>query len=106
MIVTRFAPSPTGHIHLGNARVAVLCYCLARQQNGRFILRMDDTDRERSQDCFAEQIQSKMKDLDRNLTSLLEEFDDVFAIQAYCFLPNHLHMMIHVIDPDRFPRAR
>ena len=60
MIVTRFAPSPTGHIHLGNARVAVLCYCLARQQNGRFILRMDDTDRERSQDCFAEQIQSDL----------------------------------------------
>ena len=44
---TRFAPSPTGSLHLGNARTAVLNWLLARQQHGQFILRLEDTDLER-----------------------------------------------------------
>lgn len=47
-IRTRFAPSPTGHLHIGGARTALYCYLLARQQNGSFILRIEDTDLERS----------------------------------------------------------
>lgn len=43
-LVTRFAPSPTGHLHLGNARTALLNYLAARKSGGRFILRLDDTD--------------------------------------------------------------
>lgn len=46
-IVTRFAPSPTGYIHIGNVRSAIYPYLLARQNGGRFILRIEDTDRER-----------------------------------------------------------
>lgn len=46
--ITRFAPSPTGELHLGNARTAVLNYLLARQSGGRFLLRLEDTDQERS----------------------------------------------------------
>jgi len=46
--VTRFAPSPTGVPHLGNARTAVLNFLLARQSGGTFLLRLEDTDRERS----------------------------------------------------------
>lgn len=46
--VVRFAPSPTGHLHLGNARVAVVNWLFARWHGGRFLLRIDDTDRERS----------------------------------------------------------
>ena len=45
--VTRFAPSPTGYIHIGNVRSAIYPYLLARQNNGKFILRIEDTDRER-----------------------------------------------------------
>ncbi len=45
---TRFAPSPTGLLHLGGARTALYCYLEARRQNGTFILRIEDTDRERS----------------------------------------------------------
>ena len=60
VIVTRFAPSPTGNLHLGNARVAVLCYCLARQSHGRFILRIDDTDRARSETRFVDDIKADM----------------------------------------------
>src|SRR5262249_23255383 len=48
-IVTRFAPSPTGSLHLGNARTAFFCYLWARKAGGRFILRIEDTDLERSQ---------------------------------------------------------
>ena len=44
----RFAPSPTGHLHLGNARTAILNWLFARKGDGRLILRIDDTDRERS----------------------------------------------------------
>lgn len=52
MLITRFAPSPTGFLHLGNLRVAVLNGLLARQAGGRFILRIDDTDDTRSEARF------------------------------------------------------
>ena len=45
---TRFAPSPTGHLHVGGARTALFCWLYARRHGGRFILRIEDTDRERS----------------------------------------------------------
>lgn len=46
-IITRFAPSPTGYIHIGNVRSAIYPYLLARQNNGKLILRIEDTDRAR-----------------------------------------------------------
>ena len=49
----RFAPSPTGKLHVGNARVALANWLFAKQRGGRFILRLDDTDRERSTEGFA-----------------------------------------------------
>ena len=49
--VTRFAPSPTGELHLGNARTALFNLLLARQAGGRFVLRIEDTDSERSFDA-------------------------------------------------------
>ena len=45
---TRFAPSPTGYLHVGGARTALFCWLYARRHGGRFILRIEDTDRERS----------------------------------------------------------
>jgi glutamyl-tRNA synthetase len=48
--VTRFAPSPTGELHLGNARTALFNYLLARRAGGRFLLRIEDTDAQRSQE--------------------------------------------------------
>src|SRR5204863_2520521 len=45
---TRFAPSPTGFLHIGGARTALYCYLEARRNGGQFILRIEDTDRERS----------------------------------------------------------
>ncbi len=48
MIRTRFAPSPTGYLHIGGARTALFCWAYAKQLGGTFILRVEDTDRERS----------------------------------------------------------
>ena len=47
---TRFAPSPTGYLHIGGARTALYCWLEARRRGGQFILRVEDTDRERSTD--------------------------------------------------------
>ena len=54
--VTRFAPSPTGLLHLGNIRTALINWLYARTNNGKFILRIDDTDLERSKDEYISQI--------------------------------------------------
>ena len=48
MIKTRFAPSPTGVLHVGGARTALFCWLLARKSDGKFVLRIEDTDLERS----------------------------------------------------------
>src|SRR5512139_487629 len=52
--ITRFAPSPTGALHLGNARTALFSFLAARASGGRFVLRVEDTDAERSQDALLE----------------------------------------------------
>ncbi len=61
MTTTRFAPSPTGYIHVGNLRTALMNYMIARKSGGSFILRLDDTDQERSKQ---EYIDGLMQDLD------------------------------------------
>ncbi len=61
MTTTRFAPSPTGYIHVGNLRTALFNYLIARKSGGQFILRLDDTDPERSKQEYADAI---MQDLE------------------------------------------
>lgn len=62
MIVrTRFAPSPTGNLHLGNIRTALYCWLYARKRGGEFILRIEDTDQERSTQEAAQLILDSMK---------------------------------------------
>ena len=55
--VVRFAPSPTGRIHIGNVRTALFNWLFAKRAEGRFILRFDDTDLERSKPEFADSIE-------------------------------------------------
>ncbi|MBQ3292705.1 glutamate--tRNA ligase, partial [Candidatus Saccharibacteria bacterium] len=59
--VTRFAPSPTGYIHIGNVRSAIYPYLVARQNNGKFILRIEDTDRERYVEGATDLIEDTLK---------------------------------------------
>jgi len=60
-IVTRFAPSPTGFLHLGAYRTAIFSYLHAKKNGGRFILRIEDTDKERSKKEFEENIIESLK---------------------------------------------
>ncbi len=60
MTTTRFAPSPTGWIHIGNLRAALFNYAIARQNGGTFVLRIDDTDPERSKDEYVEGIKADL----------------------------------------------
>ncbi len=60
MTVTRFAPSPTGYLHIGNLRAALFNWAIARQTRGTFILRLDDTDLERSTPAFADAIRQDL----------------------------------------------
>lgn len=55
-VVTRFAPSPTGYLHVGSARTALFNFLYARKMKGKFILRIEDTDKERSKKEFEDDI--------------------------------------------------
>jgi len=60
-VITRFAPSPTGALHLGNARTAFFSYLWARKTGGRFILRIEDTDAQRSQRRFQDDLLADLR---------------------------------------------
>ena len=60
MTTTRFAPSPTGYLHIGNLRAALFNYAIARQAGGTFVLRIDDTDLERSKDEYIQGIKDDL----------------------------------------------
>ncbi len=57
----RFAPSPTGHVHIGNIRVAIFNWLFARHERGAFLLRVEDTDRERSTDAAVQTLLASME---------------------------------------------
>ncbi len=98
MVRTRFAPSPTGHLHIGGLRTAIFNYFFAKANDGEFILRIEDTDKERSKDEYTKAIleglkwcsiywddicyQSKRYDIyEGHLNKLLEEGN---AYRCYC----------------------
>lgn len=65
-VITRFAPSPTGMLHVGNIRAALLNWLYAKKHNGQFILRFDDTDLERSKQEYKDAIEKDLKFLNLN----------------------------------------
>ena len=78
-IVTRFAPSPTGHLHIGGGRTAIFCWLLARHFGGEFRLRIEDTDATRSRQEYTDSILASMKwlglDWDGELTYQSKRLD-------------------------------
>ena len=78
-IITRFAPSPTGHLHIGGARTALFCWLLARHYGGEFRLRIEDTDTERSKQEYTDAILASMRwlglDWDGELTYQTQRTD-------------------------------
>jgi len=61
MVVTRFAPSPTGYLHVGGARTALFNWLYARRMGGRFILRIEDTDQKRNTPTAAQQVMDDLR---------------------------------------------
>lgn len=59
-VTTRFAPSPTGWIHVGNLRTALMNFLIARKHGGQFILRLDDTDQERSKEEYVDGVKEDL----------------------------------------------
>ena len=74
-IKVRFAPSPTGELHLGGTRTALFNWLFAKKQDGKFFLRIEDTDLKRSKEKFTEQILDSLEWLglhwDQPLLSLI-----------------------------------
>jgi glutamyl-tRNA synthetase len=60
-VITRFAPSPTGNLHIGGARTALFNWLFSKNQKGKFLLRIEDTDVQRSKNEYYEQIISTLK---------------------------------------------
>jgi len=74
-VVTRFAPSPTGRLHVGNIRTALHNFLFAKKNGGRFLLRIDDTDRERSTAEFDEAIRDDLEWLGLTFNDVVRQSD-------------------------------
>lgn len=84
MVKVRFAPSPTGYLHIGGARTALFNWLYAKAQGGIFVLRIEDTDRERSRDIYLEEILQSMTWLGLQWDELYKQSDrfDIYREQA------------------------
>ena len=88
-IITRFAPSPTGLLHLGTFRTAIFAYLFAEKNNGKFILRIEDTDKQRSK-----------KEYEDNILEALEwlslDYDEIYHQSKN--LPRHKFFLEKLIE--------
>ncbi len=84
MVKVRFAPSPTGYLHIGGARTALFNWLYAKAQGGIFVLRIEDTDQERSRDIYLEEILQSMTWLGLAWDELYKQSDrfDLYREQA------------------------
>lgn len=86
MTTTRFAPSPTGRLHVGNIRTAIHNWMLAKKHGGRFLLRIDDTDAERSREEYVEAIRADLAWLgietegEERQSARLDRYEAAFAV--------------------------
>jgi glutamyl-tRNA synthetase len=81
-VTVRFAPSPTGYLHVGNMRLAIINWLFARREGGRFMLRMDDTDPERSEQIYRDSIQQDLAWMDLDWDQYERQSDRLWAYEA------------------------
>ena len=81
-IVTRFAPSPTGTLHIGGVRTALFNYVYAKQNNGKFLVRIEDTDRERSTKEFEENILKNLSSISLKEMKYMQKLQKKLLNQA------------------------
>ena len=96
-VVTRFAPSPTGTLHIGGARTALFNWLFARHHGGRFVLRIEDTDRQRSTDAAVAAIHD-------GLSWLGLEWDGD-AVSQYARRDTHVARARHLLDSGQAYRC-
>jgi glutamyl-tRNA synthetase len=108
VIRTRFAPSPTGTLHLGNIRTALFAWAFARHHKGQFILRIEDTDLERSSDASADGILRDMKwlglDIDEGPFFQMQRMDRYREVVAQMLADGrayHCYMSVEELDALR-----
>jgi glutamyl-tRNA synthetase len=108
VIRTRFAPSPTGTLHLGNIRTALFAWAFARHHKGQFILRIEDTDLERSSDSSAEGILRDLKwlglDIDEGPFFQMQRMDRYREVVAQMLKDGrayHCYMSVEELDALR-----
>jgi glutamyl-tRNA synthetase len=108
VIRTRFAPSPTGTLHLGNIRTALFAWAFARHHKGQFILRIEDTDLERSSDSSAEGILRDLKwlglDIDEGPFFQMQRMDRYREVVAQMLADGrayHCYMSVDELDALR-----
>ena len=94
-IVTRFPPSPTGNLHIGGARTALFNYLFAKHTGGRFLLRIEDTDRERSRPEYE-------KDILNFYTNKYKNTNYNILIPQVCGYKKHLNFRVHKKKIYRF----
>ncbi len=84
MVRVRFAPSPTGYLHIGGARTALFNWMYAKAQGGKFILRIEDTDKARSKSEFLDEILESMEWLGLTWDEFYKQSDrfDLYAQYA------------------------
>ena len=81
MTVTRFAPSPTGYIHVGNLRTALFNFLIARKSGGTFVLRIDDTDPERSKEAYVYYRDGLSAQNDGDYAEALENYEEALKLE-------------------------
>ena len=91
-VITRFAPSPTGLLHIGNYRTAIFSYLFARQNGGKFLLRIEDTDKERSKKEYEDNIVESLKWLGLEYDAFYRQSDN---------LPKHTELLKELIKEDK-----
>lgn len=89
MVVTRFAPSPTGFLHIGGARTALYAYLFAKRHHGKFLLRIEDTDQERSTPTAVQAIFDGMAWL-----GLASDAPPVFQTQRFAFYQHYIDQLL------------
>ena len=82
-VVTRIAPSPTGHLHIGTVRTALFNYLYAKHHKGTFILRIEDTDKERSKKEYEDEIVSGIKRLGMEFDAFYRQSDRTDIYRSY-----------------------
>ncbi|MGK7869165.1 glutamate--tRNA ligase [Falsiroseomonas sp. E2-1-a20] len=105
----RFAPSPTGLLHVGNARIAIANWCLARHRGGRFLLRLDDTDTARSRAEFAQAIEEDLRWLGLDWDELIRQSDRLelyAAAAARLKASGHLYPCLETEEELAFKREQ